>query len=179
MLTLTDLARLYHCDKLTRHSYIPFYESLLAELDVKRLLEIGIGTEKIMAPYVEKYVHGASLLMWRDYLPNAQIFACDIEPAALINEGRIRSEECDQSDPAALDRMARRLGGEFDLVIDDGSHKAAHQILSFRALWPFVSDGGAYVIEDVRHRDEVAEATGGTIYRFKKTAGDCLVVIRK
>lgn len=176
---LDEIAAKYHCDKLTRHSYIPVYEMLLAEIDCKRLLEIGIGTERIMRRFVDKYIHGASLRMWSEYLPDAEIFACDRDARTLINEGRIRSMVADQADARSLVVMAVTFGGHFDLIVDDGSHKAAHQIDSFHALWPFVNPGGAYVIEDVREREAVAVATGGTIHRFNKTRGDCLVVIRK
>ena len=38
----------------------------------------------------------------------------------------------------------------FDVIIDDGSHLNQHQIFTFETLYPFVKDGGVYVIEDVQ-----------------------------
>ena len=38
----------------------------------------------------------------------------------------------------------------FDVIIDDGSHKPSDQIKSFEILWPMLSDGGLYIIEDVQ-----------------------------
>ena len=35
-----------------------------------------------------------------------------------------------------------------DVVIDDGSHYAQHQILTFEKLFPYIKDGGVYCIED-------------------------------
>jgi len=40
MKSLHLLAKKYSCDKLYSHSYIPFYEFLFANREVKRLLEM-------------------------------------------------------------------------------------------------------------------------------------------
>jgi hypothetical protein len=45
--------------------------------------------------------------------------------------------------------LARDIG-PFDFIIDDGSHVNSHQIESFRILWPFLKDGGTYIVEDVQ-----------------------------
>jgi hypothetical protein len=39
--------------------------------------------------------------------------------------------------------------GGFHIIIDDGSHRGEDHITSFEALWPFVTRGGWYVIEDL------------------------------
>jgi hypothetical protein len=38
--------------------------------------------------------------------------------------------------------------GPFDIIIDDGGHKMYQQKASFNALWPQLSDGGLYIVED-------------------------------
>src|SRR3990167_5400885 len=147
--TLTDLAIKYGCDKWFRHSYMPTYESLFAHRHVHRLLEVGIGYEGLMTPFVPFYVHGASLKMWSEYWPNANIYACDIREDALVNEGRIKSWYADQSRPMDLERLVANCGGKLDVVIDDGSHEYEHQIITATALLPWVMPhGGVYVIED-------------------------------
>jgi 23S rRNA U2552 (ribose-2'-O)-methylase RlmE/FtsJ len=145
------------------------------------MLEIGIGYKQLMDPFVPFYVHGASLWMWQDYLPQAEIFACDILPQTLINEERIRSFVCDQSDPKSLKTLVKDTGGNFDFVVDDGSHAPEHQILSAEILLPHVNSGGVYVIEDVQDPDKVSEATGGEIITFdgSKSWDDVLCVIEK
>lgn len=40
--------------------------------------------------------------------------------------------------------------GPFDVVIDDGSHRCAHVIASFEALFPHVTPDGIYAIEDLQ-----------------------------
>lgn len=37
---------------------------------------------------------------------------------------------------------------KFDVIVDDGSHMQNHQILTFKKLWPHVSEGGVYIMED-------------------------------
>ncbi len=48
--------------------------------------------------------------------------------------------------------------GGLDLVLDDGSHRGHHIITSFRTLFPLLSDGGLYVIEDMH--DDYSEWPG-------------------
>ncbi|MFN3511943.1 MAG: class I SAM-dependent methyltransferase [Phenylobacterium sp.] len=124
-------------DKWTH--YLPFYDRMLAPyrgLPV-RLLEIGV-------------CEGGSLELWRKYFgPEAVIFGIDIDPecaerADAPNQVRIGS----QADKAFLREVVREMGG-LEIVLDDGSHVATHQRLSFEALWPLLNPGGLYVIEDL------------------------------
>ena len=92
---------------------------------------------------------GGSLEMWRNYFgPAATIFGIDIEPkcsgyVSPPNQVRIGS----QADASFLQGVVGDMGG-VDLVLDDGSHYAAHQRKSFEVLFPLLNDGGLYVIED-------------------------------
>ncbi len=177
--SLASLAEKYCCDKFFRHNYIPHYELLFENRDVKRLLEIGIGYEHLMKPFVPKYIHGASLWMWRDYFPEAEIFACDIHGDTLINEGPISSFLCDQSKQEDLEQLIEDTGGNFDVIIDDGSHEPLHQILSAQVLLPYVNPGGVYVIEDALHQKQVVEALGYGEVVILGPQDDILIVIEK
>merc|ERR1719253_1185480 len=55
----------------------------------------------------------------------------------------------DQSDKAALIDMKQQEPEGWDIIIDDGSHKPEHQIISFQNLWEKIRPGGMYAIEDV------------------------------
>jgi hypothetical protein len=50
--------------------------------------------------------------------------------------------------------------GGIDVVIDDGSHVAEHQKISFDVLFPLVSDDGLYLCEDL-HTSYWKEFQGG------------------
>ena len=180
-MTLEQLAIRYNCDKFHSHSYIPFYADLFLSMNIKRLLEIGIGFRELMEPFIDgPYIHGASLKMFRDYLPGASIFGCDIREDVLFFEDRIFTYPCDQSNPSALLRMMTCFGGKFDVIIDDGSHQTPHQIISAQTLLPFVNEGGVYVIEDCSEPQRIVSELGeGEIHEFGKRADDTLVVIRR
>ena len=53
-----------------------------------------------------------------------------------------------QDDPAFLQAVVDEMGG-VDVVLDDGSHVMAHIEASYRSLFPRLSVGGLYMIEDL------------------------------
>ena len=54
----------------------------------------------------------------------------------------------DQSNADLCDQVIRETGGEFDIIIDDGSHRIEHQLKSFSLFFPTLTDHGIYVVED-------------------------------
>lgn len=131
-------------DKFSVHRFGPVYERYFAPMRDRplRLLEIGIGGEGY-AP------GGESLRTWQEYFPEATIVGIDIHDKSHVVGERIRTEICDQSDPAALRDLWSRHGG-FDIVIDDGSHRSRDVLLSLFCLLNLMSEGGIYVIEDTQ-----------------------------
>jgi hypothetical protein len=152
-MNLKPIAAKYGSDKCGWHSYGRIYDSLFAGAPVRRMLEIGIGCKAVMG---EAYENGASLRMWAEYFPDAAIYGLDIRPDALVNDGRIHSFQCDQGKIASLLNARKIIGTDFDLIVDDGSHRPEDQILSACVLWPCVTAGGRYVIEDVWNASEVS-----------------------
>jgi hypothetical protein len=117
------------------------YHSLLSHVrdEPLRLLEIGL-------------YNGGSMRMFREYLPNATLHGIDIDPRCFAYQDEIPGTQVrllDQGDPAALNAFIDELGGEYDLILDDGGHTMQQQITSFETLWPHVTPGGAYIIEDI------------------------------
>ena len=53
----------------------------------------------------------------------------------------------DRSDPEFLQSLVDEFG-EFDLVLDDGSHHVAHVNKTFQYLYPRIAKNGTYFIED-------------------------------
>lgn len=152
---LTDLCRLaehHGTDKLG--VYTPFYDLLFRDRREKvlKVLEIGIGTLETMS-HVPEYKPGASLRMWKDYFPSAEIYGLDKDLSAVlgISEERIFTWQADQSSEQSLENVmpSLALGGKFDLIVDDGSHKPEDQLLTFRILSRLLVPHGLYIIEDV------------------------------
>jgi hypothetical protein len=143
--SLTSLAKRFKTDKWGAHRYTTRYDTHFAPWRYQdlTLLEIGIGG------YARDGAGGNSLRMWKAYFPRAQIFGLDIEDKSFVDEPRIRTFKGDQTDPEVLAKIARAAGG-LTLIIDDGSHRPAHIIETFRTLFPLLADDGIYVIEDTQ-----------------------------
>ena len=182
---LSELAIKWKSDKWGHHNYTPYYSQLLAGREIKTILEIGIGCPTTMCHMGTGYVTGASLLMWQDYYPDAEIFGFDCNPSILINEGNIKCFDCNQGDTDSLNRALFSIGKGFDLVVDDGSHNPEHQILSANVIMPLVNDGGLYVIEDVAEPGRVISGLPKYVCEVAEfnmdlsTRDDRLIVIRK
>lgn len=182
--TLKKLAEKYSSDKLHWHSYIPMYTSLFQNLKIRSLLEIGIGYKDLMQPLLPagvEYCHGSSVKMWEEFFPEADIFACDIREDVLVNEGRIRSTTCDQSNWDDLQKLLLFCGGFPDVIIDDGSHEHLHQMYTGVFFVPYLPKGSIYVIEDVWPipGQELATKFGGQLWQGEKGRDDNMVVIIK
>ena len=87
--------------------------------------------------------------MWRKYFgAQATIIGADLDPRCkLYEEEGIHVETLDQSDPDMLEQLVNKYG-DFDIIIDDGSHRCDHQMVSLLFLWPALNPGGVYLVED-------------------------------
>lgn len=130
--------------------YLDLYDRHFAQFRGQPIVLIEIGVWQ-----------GGSLEMWRRYFgPDATICGIDINPecAGVVtppNTVRIGS----QADPNFLRSVVAEIGRPH-IVLDDGSHIASHQIISFEALYPLLRDGGIYAIEDM-HTAYWPEYQGG------------------
>lgn len=144
----------YGSDKASRHDYHLIYGRILAQ-PIRAMLEVGLGTnnEDVISNMGREGKPGASLRVFRDFLPEAQVFGADIDRRILFAEDRITTYYVDQTDPASVDALGAQLP-ELDLVIDDGLHaphaNLAVVALAVRKLRP----GGWVVVEDIA--DEAA-----------------------
>lgn len=152
---LEELAGKYKTDKL-EHGYLPHYQQHLPPL-CRSMLEIGAAK-------------GASALMWRDYYPD-----CDIHLLDLFGDpNHVSVKWCrehffvpHQGDQGSLKVLAT-IQEQFDVIIDDGSHRADHQLISFKHLFfNNLISGGLYAIEDC-HCNTVP-FYWGEIVRFEDT----------
>lgn len=140
MRKLDKISKSFGTDKSSEiHNYCEKYEKWLPfnRLEPITLLEIGV-------------LHGQSLLSWREYFPNAKIVGIDIDPDCKKSENidqNIFVEIGSQDDISFLDSVCRKYGN-FDLILDDGSHVNEHVIKSFQFLIDFVKSEGVYVVED-------------------------------
>ncbi len=177
------------------HSYADLYAQLFEHCrsGVKLIFECGIGSTDSSMPHNmgEGGKPGASLRVWRDYFPNADVVGADLDEKVLFEEPRIRTFQVDQTSPASVAAMWQAVGRRnFDLMIDDGLHEPAGGLTLFEHSIELLAPHGIYVIEDV-HPDHVSTYSdyfGSLDYRasiviLRRTPGELawnnLVVVRK
>jgi len=136
---LTKIANKYHCDKGTeayeKHGYTEEYAKYIPLTGKYSLLEIGIW-------------HGDSLKMWREYNPDLDLHAIDIDANCLRYIGDFKNIYIgNQSDHEFLSTVVK--GKEFDFIIDDGSHYMNDILNSLYYLYDYLKPGGYYFIEDI------------------------------
>lgn len=142
-MNLTEIFNKYGTDKGTKghghevHNYGPFYEKFFEPLRDKpvTLCEIGI-------------LRGNSLRSWKEYFTEGTIVGIDNLPERLIKEERITTHLGDSNNPLQIAEILDKYG-EFDIIIDDGSHLPQHQQGMLPILFRLLKPGGFYVIEDL------------------------------
>ncbi|MDQ6472091.1 class I SAM-dependent methyltransferase [Flavobacterium sp. LHD-80] len=176
MFDLDKLATIHKTDKNRYHFYTQHYQKHFRPYKFKKIkfFEIGVGG------YENPILGGESLRMWKSFFPFAKIFSLDIFDKSFLQESRIQIFKGSQVDEKVLGAICEQVG-EFDLIIDDGSHINEHVIKSFEFLFPKLKKGGIYVIEDTQtsYWEEYGGNsedfnTKGTIYHYFKSLIDCL-----
>ncbi len=134
---LEELGEKYKPTK-RHHDYLKHYWRHLGDrrLEVKKFIEIGIQSDR-------------SINMWEEFFPNARLYGIDIDPKCReYAGGRKEIFIGSQADKAFLAEVVERVGAGIDVIIDDGSHLAEHQLFTFDHLFPLLAENGIYVIED-------------------------------
>lgn len=124
-------------DKGTLHSYIDYYETLLAPYrrPGTRLLEIGTGG-------------GECMVAWSHYLPSGDVTAMDLWVGwKFPGIKKIKADSCSRAV-----RDINFTGQSFDIIIDDASHILEEQVFTWYLYRGLVRPGGVYVIEDVQNQ---------------------------
>jgi len=147
--SLDELGLKFRTDKSSGgHNYLALYERYFAPIrsEKVKILEIGV-------------LNGASLAVWEEYFPNGTIIGADINNAVRrFARPRVEIAIIDQSDIEQLVQLGLKYG-PFDVIIEDGSHFWDHQITSLKTLFPFVKNGGIYIVEDLQTNYGRMEAT--------------------
>ncbi len=113
----------YDSDKSKIHNYHLIYGSLFKKRNkIKKVLEIGLGTdnEQLISNMGRLGKPGASVKAFRDFFPKAKIYGADIDKEILFKDKRINTYYVDQTNLMSLKNLYKKIGSNFDLIIDDG-----------------------------------------------------------
>ncbi len=125
-------------------SFLNAYAQMENQIKPRGIIELGV------------FQGGSFVLIDKIFKPERMsAVEIDAEPVAPLMDylkrtpGRNVHFGTSQGDRAALTKIVDEdLGGVLDLVIDDASHQYGLTKQSFEILWPRLSPGGLYVIED-------------------------------
>lgn len=160
----SDTSHMTHCP-----DYAPKTKS--TRRDVKLMMEVGVAD-------------GACLLAWKEIFPYATVVGMDIHHSDKAHGERIEFHLGDQRKREDCERAA--AGRQFDMIVEDATHKLDNTLLTLFWLWPFVRRGGLYIVEEW-------EGAGGdrerirALFPFAEIVGTCgphiadepLIVFRK
>lgn len=153
---LSSILDRFGSDKSSRHGYDRYYDHLLGPLrnENVKLVEIGVQQGKSLRTWqlyfgAMAHIYGIG---YKNFQKSKFEDCSNAENTAVerTNDGQIcKIYKGDQGDVNFLDYFANATGGNYDVLIDDGSHLPSHQLISFESLWPHIKPGGIYVIEDI------------------------------
>jgi len=167
-------------DKTTTHSYGKVYNKYFSSIreSTESVLEIGIDS-------------GMALQAYSEFFINAQIYGIDIGDNVKQSVKDNRRVNLYFGDATNQD-VVNHFNTEFDIIVEDASHKPEHQIQHFKDFNKFVKPGGYYIIEDVngQYYSKVLEETKKIanndfecivhdLRREKNRFDDILIVFRK
>ena len=140
--SLHDIAdRVYPDTQHTRKppTYLDTYQQLLEPFQGRpiSLLELGVHS-------------GHSLLLWREFLPEARITGLDLrDPPDNITGLENVAYICGRQEDSAVLDAASSENGPFDLIVDDASHVGRLTKASYLRLIGHLKPGGLYIFEDI------------------------------
>jgi len=147
---ISEILAKYETDKEWYHRYGRAYDHIFTNFDKNAPLNIlEVGTQK-----------GGSLLAWKEFFPNANVTGVDIVDVV--------------PDKYRLDTVTRliadikdvRFEGNFDIVIDDGSHYLADVVYVISQYIVKLNRGGVMIIEDVRNPELLRQVISNLLQEF-------------
>ena len=126
-------------EKIEAHGYAKKYENLFKSIKSKNLKILEIGSF---------YGNASAALSF--YFKNSLIFSADINPDMYRYKGsRLKNFFVDSSSRDSIKTNILEKNFEFDIIIEDASHRLKDQIISLFMLFPKVKKGGIFVVEEV------------------------------
>lgn len=151
---LCELGKKYDTDKSSQrnnvsdcrhcHPYTLFYEGLFRNNKNKNLkiAELGI-------------LDGGSLLMWKEYFTNSEIYGFEYNNDLInnfkqnFNNDRITLANIDVTNKDSIVKAFSDFNILYDIIIDDTTHQFEDQIKVIENSYQYLKPGGILIIEDI------------------------------
>jgi predicted O-methyltransferase YrrM len=140
-----NVSNIRHC-----HPYTLFYDGLFKNKRYENLkiAEIGI-------------LEGASLLMWKEYFVNAEIYGFEYDRNFIdnftnkYNNDRITLIDMDIRNKESIKMSFSKLNIQYDIIIDDSTHQFEDQVIFIENCYQYLKPGGILIIENIfKYYDE-------------------------
>ena len=134
-----NVSNIRHC-----HPYTLFYDGLFKNkrYEKLRIAEIGI-------------LEGASILMWKEYFVNAEIYGFEYDKEYIDNftikydNDRIKLIDMDICDKESIKMSFSKLNIQYDIIIEDTTHQFEDQVRFIENSYEYIKPGGILIIENV------------------------------
>jgi len=151
---LCELGKKYDTDKSSQrnnvtnerhcHPYTLFYDGLFKNKknDSLKIAELGI-------------LDGASLLMWKEYFTNAEIFGFEYSDYYInkfknnFNNDRITLSNIDVTNNDSIINAFSKMNVSYDIIIEDTTHQFEDQIRVIENVYNYLKPGGILIIENI------------------------------
>ncbi len=149
---LCEIGRKYDTDKSSQrnnvsdtrhcHPYTLFYENLFKNKRNEKLTIAELGI-----------LEGASLRMWQEYFPNADIHGFEYNDSFINNfknnydNSRITLSKINVNDVSSITSAFNDI--TYDIIIEDTTHQFEDQIRVIENVYNHLKPGGILIIEDI------------------------------
>jgi len=125
--------------KILAHGYAKTYENLFKSIKSENLKILEIGSF---------YGNASAALFF--YFKNSLIYSADINPDMYKYKGsRLKNFFVDSSSRDSINEHILEKSFEFDIIIEDASHRLKDQIISLFMLFPKIKKGGIFIVEEI------------------------------
>ena len=151
---LCEIGKKYDTDKSSQrknvtntrhcHPYTLFYNSLFKD---KRNTQLDIAELGIL--------DGASLLMWREYFTNSNIYGFEYNNVLInnfkqkYNNERINLSYLDVTNEDSIKNAFNNLNKMYDIIIEDTTQQFEDQIRAIKNIYSYLKPGGILIVEDI------------------------------
>ena len=134
-----NITNFRHC-----HPYTLFYDGLFRNKKDQplKIAELGI-------------LDGASLLMWKEYFKNSEIYGFEYNPHLInhfkqnFNNERITLSHIDVQNKDSIANAFSELNILYDIIVEDTTHQFEDQIRVIENSYQYLKPGGILIIEDI------------------------------
>ena len=133
-----------------RKGFTGVYSLLFSHFSDKEINFAEIGIE-----------NGASLLMWRECFPNANIYGFEfhehkIDLSKSLHIKNVQYDTIDVSNENSIKSTFEKTNVLFDVILDDSLHENDSHNLKIANLHKHIKKGGILIIEDIDRSEDIS-----------------------